>query len=149
MKQYYSYEEFKRDTLTLLKSIKNFEPQAVVGVARGGLMLSHALAEGMSIREVQTLRTELYDGSEKRHELTLYGVCEFSEKKRVLVVDDIADSGETLECVMGHLERNFPEVEFKSLTLFYKKTSSYEPHFWVNEATEWIDFFWEADFRDS
>lgn len=149
MKQYYSYEEFKKDTLTLLKSIKNFEPQAVVGVARGGLTLSHALAEGMSIREVQTLRTELYDGSEKRHELTLYGVCEFSEKKRVLVVDDIADSGETLECVMGHLERNFPEVEFKSLALFYKKTSSYEPHFWVNEATEWIDFFWEADFRDS
>lgn len=147
MKQYYSYEEFKKDTLALLKSTKNFEPQAVVGVARGGLTLSHALAEGMNVREVQTLRTELYDESEKREKLTLYGVCDFSEKKRALVVDDIADSGETLVRVMEYLERNFPEIEFKSATLFYKKTSSYEPHFWVNEATEWIDFFWEADFR--
>lgn len=146
MKQYYSYEDFKRDTLSLLKETKHFKPEAIVGIARGGLTLSHVLAEGMDIRKVQTIRTELYDKSSKREELTLFGSCEFNGERRVLVVDDIADSGETLEIIMKHLSQSFPEIEFKSATLFYKKTSKYEPHFWISEAHNWIEFFWEADF---
>lgn len=147
MKQYYSYDEFKEDTHKLLKMTRGFQAEAIVGIARGGLTLAHTLAEGLSLRDVQTLRTELYDKSEKRESLTLFGSCEFGDKRRVLVVDDIADSGETLSQVMRHLKQSYPNIEFQSATLFYKKTSTYEPHFWVNEAKEWIDFFWEADFR--
>lgn len=66
--------------------------------------------------------------------------------KKVLVVDDIADSGDTLEAVMEYLEKKYEDIEFVSCTLFYKKTSLYEPHFWINEADDWIDFFWERDF---
>ncbi len=120
---------------------------AIVGVARGGLCLSHCVAEGLNIRNVQTLRTELYDGSSKRKEIYLFGSCDFSDVKKVLVVDDIADSGETLQAVMDYLEINFKNVEFQSATLFYKKSSSYEPHFWINEAKNWIEFFWEKDFE--
>jgi len=120
---------------------------AIIGVARGGLCLCHCLAEGLNIRNVQTLRTELYDGSSKRSEISLFGACNFSGVKKVLVVDDIADSGETLQAVMYHLETSFKDVEFQSATLFYKKSSSYEPHFWINEAKNWIEFFWEKDFE--
>lgn len=147
MKRYYPYDELKEDTLKLLEMTQAFQAEAIVGIARGGLTLAHALAEGLNLRDVQTLRTELYDKSEKRESLALFGSCDFGEKRRVLVVDDIADSGETLSQVMQRLEQNHPNVEFQSVTLFYKKTSIYEPHFWVKEAKEWIDFFWEADFR--
>ena len=146
MKQYYSYENFTKDTNTLIDMIEDFSPQAIVGIARGGLTLSHALAEGMDIREVQTIRTELYDATCKRDELTLFGSCDFVDKQRVLVVDDISDSGETLDVIMQHFKEQFPEIEFKSATLFYKKTSKYEPDFWINEAHNWIEFFWEKDF---
>jgi xanthine phosphoribosyltransferase len=147
LKQYYPYESFKNDTRTLLKRLKTFKPEAIVGIARGGLSLSHALAEGMNIREVETVRTELYDGSAKREELTLYGECNLVGKQRVLVADDIADSGETLFVVMKHLKERFPEIEFQSATLFYKTSSKYEPDFWINEAHNWIEFFWEVDFK--
>ncbi|MBA1433192.1 MAG: phosphoribosyltransferase, partial [Epsilonproteobacteria bacterium] len=80
-----------------------------------------------------------------REELTLFGECSF-KAKRVLVVDDIADSGETLRFIMEYLAKNFPNIEFKSATLFYKSTSCYEPDFWINEANAWIEFFWEKDF---
>ena len=146
MKQYYSYEEFRSDTNKLINRMQTFQPESIVGIARGGLTLSHAIAEGLDLREVQTLRTELYDDSCKRDELTLFGSCDFVNKRRVLVVDDIADSGETLEVIMKHLEKNFPAIEFQSATLFYKSTSVYEPHFWINEAHNWIEFFWEKDF---
>jgi len=145
--KYYAYEEFKNDTLTLIQRVKSFDAEAIVGVARGGLTLVHAIAEGLELREVHTLRTELYDGDAKRSEITLYESCELGHLKRVLVLDDIADSGETLQVIMKHLREKYINVEFKAATLFYKKTSLYEPHFWINEADDWIEFFWERDFK--
>jgi xanthine phosphoribosyltransferase len=147
--KYYAYESFKKDTNKLIQIVENFQPQTIVGIARGGLTLAHCMAEGMDIREVQTLRTELYDKTCKRDELTIFDSCAFGDVTRVLVVDDISDSGETLDAIMKHLSAKYSNIEFKSATLFYKKTSIYEPHFWVNEADEWIDFFWERDFKSS
>ncbi len=146
MKVYYGYEAFKNDTNILKAQVAAFSPEVIVAIARGGLTLAHALAEGLGLRDVQSLRTELYDGSVRRSEIALFGSCDFREKQRVLVVDDIADSGETLKAVMEYLEQNYRGVEFQAATLFYKRSSSYEPHFWVNEAHTWIEFFWEADF---
>ena len=146
--KYYPYEDFKKDTKSLINRVKDFQADAIVGVARGGLTLAHSIAEGLNIREVQTLRTELYDETCKRDELSVFDTCSFNGVKKVLVVDDIADSGETLFAVMKYLQDKYSEVEFKSATLFYKKTSVYEPHYWINEADEWIDFFWERDFKN-
>ena len=146
--KYYAYEEFKKDTNQLIKLIKKeFKPQAIVAIARGGLTLAHSLAEGLEIREIQTLRTELYDNSCKRDSLTIFDTCSFLELEKILVVDDIADSGETLDAVMSHLKNKYKDIEFKSATLFYKKSSIYQPDFWVREAVEWIDFFWEKDYK--
>ena len=145
MKQYYAYENFRDDTKELIKVVKIFQPEAILAIARGGYTLSHAMAEGLDIRDVQSIRTELYDKECKREELTLFGECSF-KAKRVLVLDDIADSGETLAFIMKYLQKQFPDVIFKSATLFYKKTSIYEPDFWINEANAWIEFFWEKDF---
>jgi len=144
--KYYSYENFKNDTKILIEKVRDYNFEAIVTVARGGLTLSHAMSEGLDIRQVQSIRTELYDKSKKRENITIFGRCEFKNIKRVLVVDDISDSGDTLSAIMNYLNEEFKDIEFKSATLFYKKTSIYEPHFWINEADGWIDFFWERDF---
>ncbi|WP_457745197.1 phosphoribosyltransferase [Sulfurimonas sp.] len=147
MKYYYSYDAFKNDTNELIKRVKPYQAQTILAIARGGLTLSHCMAEGLEIRDVQSIRTELYDKDCKRSELTLFGECLFQEHiTKVLVVDDIADSGETLDFIMKYLRKNFPQIEFQSCSLFYKKTSVYEPDFWINEASKWIEFFWEKDF---
>ncbi|WP_457748705.1 phosphoribosyltransferase [Sulfurimonas sp.] len=146
MKRYYSYENFRNDTCKLIAEVKSFEPEAIVAIARGGLSLSHCMAEGLNIRDVQSIRTELYDKEHKREHLSLFGECHLKDVQRVLVVDDIADSGDTFAFIMKYLQKNFPEVSFHSCALFYKKTSQYEPDFWINEADAWIEFFWEKDF---
>lgn len=144
--KYYSYDNFKNDTNSLIAQVKSHKFDAIVAIARGGLTISHAMAEGLNIRDVQSIRTELYDKTIKRETISIFGTCQFEDVKRVLVVDDIADSGETLIAVMQHLKSEFQNIEFKSATLFYKKTSVYEPDFWVKEAKQWIEFFWEKDF---
>jgi len=144
--KYYPYEEFKNDTNLLVDKIAPFNPDAIVAIARGGLTLAHAISQGLDIRKVETLRTELYDGDQKREVISIEGECVLENCARVIVVDDIADSGETLYAVMQELQKRFPLISFESATLFYKKTASIEPNYWIKEADEWIDFFWERDF---
>ena len=145
--KYYGYDEFKKDTNTLVSQMKEFDPQCVVGIARGGLILSHCIAEGLGIRDVQSLRTELYDDMQKRDKISVFNTTKFKKNvKRVMVVDDIADSGDTLKAVLDELKSKNKDIEFKAATLFYKRTSVHKPEYWINEAHEWIEFFWEKDF---
>jgi xanthine phosphoribosyltransferase len=147
LKQYYSYDNFRCDTKKLIKRVEPLQADSILAIARGGMTLSHAMAEGLGIRDVQSIRTELYDNDCKRSELTLFGECIFKQDiKKVLVVDDIADSGETLEFIMRYLMQNFKDIAFESCTLFYKTTAVYEPDYWIHEADAWIEFFWEKDF---
>ncbi|ABB43676.1 Phosphoribosyltransferase [Sulfurimonas denitrificans DSM 1251] len=146
--KYYNYETFKNDTNKLLLLLREHDFEAIVTVARGGFTLAHAVSQGLNIRDVQSIRTELYDKDKKREKIKLFQKCDFRNLKRVLLLDDISDSGETLSAVMGYLKEEFKEIEFKSATLFYKKTSMYEPDFWINEVDDWIDFFWERDFLE-
>ena len=147
--KYYSYENFKNDTNDLISKLRASDFDSIIAIARGGLILSHAVAEGLNIRDVQSIRTELYDSTCKRDALSIFGTCELKSSKKVLVLDDISDSGDTLKAVMNELQTDFKDVKFTSATLFYKKTSIYEPDIWINEAKEWIDFFWERDFQNS
>ena len=145
--KYYSYDEFVKDVHILINRCSIFEPEVIVGIARGGLTLAHSMAEGMDIREVETLRTELYDKSCKRDSISIFGECNLSKAKKVLIVDDIADSGETLDAIVKQLKYQHKDIEFLVATIFYKKTSIYQPDVWINEATELIEFFWEKDFK--
>jgi len=145
-KIYYDYETFKHDTRTLLQTLpKEFD--AIVAISRGGLTLAQAIAESLNIRDLQTIQTQLYDQTQKRQTITIVDNTSLAQNyTKVLVVDDIADSGETLKEVMTHLQKRYPHIVFKSTTLFYKHTSVYEPTYWVKEANAWIEFFWEVDF---
>ena len=144
--KYYSYENFKIDTNKLIKQVRSLEADSIIGIARGGLTLAHCMAEGLNIRNVQTLRTQLYDDKTKREKITIYNDCNLIDVKKVLVVDDISDSGETFDAIMNELSNKYKDIEFISVALFYKKTSIYKPNFWINDADEWIEFFWEKDF---
>jgi len=147
--KYYAYNDFKNDTNILINKLKNYNFDSIIAIARGGLTLSHTVAEGLNIRNTQSIRSELYDSTCKRDTLSVFGKCELTSSKKVLVLDDIADSGDTLKTVMHKLKKDFEDVEFICATLFYKKTSVYEPDIWINEAKEWIDFFWERDFTQT
>ena len=142
----YTYNECINDTKKLIQRLEN-DIDTIVAVARGGLTLAHLLSEALNIRNVQSIGTELYDGMEKRETITIKGECDFSKSKNILIVDDIADSGETLKALYNHFTLANPLLHFKTATLFYKKSSVFEPDYWVREAEGWIDFFWEVDLR--
>lgn len=143
---YYSYDRFKNDVTVLAELCCAYDAEAVVGVARGGVTFAHALSMALDIRNLQTIRTESYDDSVQRDTIIISGALELTGIKRVLIADDIVDSGKTLSALLPYLARSYPDVEFKTISLFYKPDALVQPDFTLYEATDWIDFFWERDF---
>jgi len=142
--RYYSPKEFLEDTKKLSVIIKKFDPQVIVPIARGGLTLAHYLSELLDIRDVFCINSIGYDGEKKLDSVKVFNTPKI-DKKRVLVVDDIADSGDTLKAVLDSIMIKNPHCEIKTATLFYKKSSVVQPDFTVCEATEWIEYFWNKE----
>jgi len=65
--------------------------------------------------------------------------------KKVVLIDDIVDSGESMVEILKILKAQYPHCEFKIATIFYKQTALIQPDFTVKEAKNWIEFFWEVD----
>ena len=144
-KLHYTYDLFITDTKFLIEKAKYFNPEIILAVARGGLTLSHFIAQAMNIRNLFSLNSIHYNDATKLDTFDIFNIPDLSNAKRVLIVDDIVDSGETMVEILKILNDKFPNIEFKIATLFYKKSALIQPDFSVKEANCWIDFFWEAD----
>ncbi len=142
---YYRFDEFKEDIERFSRQLGAYKPDIIVAIARGGVTFGHFLSEKLNLRALYTLNSIHYDGTIKRDDILLCNIPEIPPDSKVLVVDDIVDSGDTMQEVMTTLRRIYPESDFKSGALFYKKSASFIPDFKVREADRWIHFFWNKD----
>ncbi|EAC1562158.1 phosphoribosyltransferase [Campylobacter coli] len=141
---FYSYEEFKEDVKILAKEIKeDFNPDALLAIARGGMSLGHSLAVALQTRKLFALNSIHYDDTKKLDTIEIFNIPDLSKYKKILLIDDIVDSGESLAEIKKVLLEKFPHIELKAATIFYKKTALLEPEFKVKEAKEWVEFYWD------
>ncbi|AHJ13607.1 phosphoribosyltransferase [Sulfurospirillum multivorans] len=141
--RYYSYEEFKEDVNTLAKEIKPYNPDVILAVARGGMTLGHFLAEALEMRNLYAINSVHYEETRKLDTIKIFNIPDLSKAKRVVIVDDIIDSGETMIEIERVLGAKYPDVDFKIAAVFYKEKALLRPDFAAREATEWIEFFWD------
>ena len=146
---YYSYENFRTDIRELSGKCEDFNADTVVAIARGGMTVGHALCMALNIRNLQSIRCESYDHNTQRESLIVNEACDFKHSKRVLIVDDIVDSGKTLDTLIPILQKRYPSILFSTATLFTKSKALVQPTYSLHEAHDWIDFFWERDFLKS
>ena len=146
---YYSYDEFVIDTKKLVKLSNGFEADTLLAIARGGLTLGHAFSQAVDNRRLFAINSILYEKDQKGQSCEIFNTPELKDAKRVLILDDIVDSGQTIQEVLSHLKKCFPHVEFKIASLFYKPSALIQPDFSVHEAKDWIEFFWEKDFQET
>ncbi|PIF04329.1 MAG: nicotinate phosphoribosyltransferase [Arcobacter sp.] len=144
-KVYYSYENCIKDCKVLLPQIREYNADALIAIARGGLVLGHLLSEALETREVYSLNSIHYDGCTKLETFEIFNIPNLSRKHKIVLVDDIVDSGESMVEILKILQEKYPHCEFKIATLFYKPTALLQPDFTVKEAKDWIEFFWEVD----
>jgi xanthine phosphoribosyltransferase len=144
-KEYYSYKDFVADARILLEDIELYQPDALIAVARGGMALAQLIGEAMDTREVYSVNSILYEGTVKLDHCKVFNIPNLENRKKVVLIDDIVDSGESMKHIIAKMQNLYPNCEFKIATIFYKPSACLQPDFTVKEAKNWIEFFWEVD----
>ena len=141
---FYSYDEFAVDVKRMAKQIKDeFDPEVILAVARGGLTLGHSLAVALENRNLFTLNSIHYEDTNKLDTIQIFNVPDLSKYTKILLVDDIIDSGESMVEIKRELLKRYQNLDIKIATVFYKEKALLLPEFKVKEAHDWVEFFWD------
>lgn len=143
-KQYYAYSELLVDSKKLINRLDE-RYDAILAVARGGMTFAHLLSEGLDIRDVNIVKVASYDDTVQRNSVTISDLPQLDENKRYLIIEDIVDSGKSMKALSFDLQKHYPNLNYDVAALFYKQTACYTPKYYLHEANDWIEFFWEAD----
>jgi len=140
-----SWNEVDRLCRSLAEKIRGkFAPDLIVGISRGGFPVARILCDELGVRRLASLQIEYYSspGKTKKKPVLLYPLNADVKGKRVLIVDDVADRGESLKLAKKHVsERGAKEI--KLATIHYKPWSTVVPDFYVKEVKSWIVYPWE------
>ena len=124
----------------------DYRPDMLLSIARGGLVVGGALAYALDVKNTFTMNVEFYVGVDERLPvpMILPPVPELVDldEARVLVVDDVADTGRTLALVKDFCAGSVGETR---VAVLYEKPRSVVRCEYVWRRTDrWIDFPWSA-----
>lgn len=121
-------------------------PDIVVAVARGGLTVAGALAYALGVKNCGAINVEFYTGVDARLEVPVVlppslNVLDVTGLK-VLVADDVADTGHTLRLVSEVLAQHVAET--RTAVLYHKPHSVIVPTYAWKRTDAWINFPWSV-----
>lgn len=123
-----------------------FEPDVVVAIARGGLLLAGAIAYALNVKSCGALNAEFYTGVDERLDEPII-LAPFLDEvslngKKVLLTDDVSDSGRTLKMVLDLLIAAGADV--RTVCLYSKPATVLEPDYVWRKTSRWIAFPWSS-----
>jgi hypoxanthine phosphoribosyltransferase len=124
-----------------------FEPDIVLGIARGGLLVAGAISYALGVKNTFTMNVEFYTGVDERLAMPMIlppvpDLVDLAEA-RVLIADDVADTGQTVALVKDFLAGRVGETR---IAVLYEKPQSQVKCEYVWRRTDrWIVFPWSAE----
>jgi uncharacterized protein len=123
-----------------------YRPDIVLAIARGGLLVAGSVAYALDVKNTFTMNVEFYTGIDERLDVPMIlppvpELVDFAET-RVLIADDVADTGATLALVKGFCDGKVAEV--RCAVLYEKPRSSVRCEYVWRRTDRWIDFPWSA-----
>jgi len=141
-----SWDEIISLTKKLAEKIKEseFKPDILVGMIRGGLVPVRILSTELKCNDVYCLRAKYaHKGKSKTREVRIIlGLNVDLTGKKILLVDEIADSGETLKLIKDYLAFFNPK-EIKTAVIHFKHSSIIVPDYFVETVDKWVQYPWE------
>jgi len=156
-KVYVTANELLKDAFQLTRNIVDdgFRPTAMIALWRGGTPIGIGIHEGLSYLGINAkhfaLRTSYYDDNNERKDsvqidqIDIFG-RQLSKDDRLLLVDDVFDSGNTLQAVIDKIhsdsEYDTPQ-DIRIATSYYKPSKNQtkiKPDYYLHETEEWVVF---------
>ena len=156
-----SAQDLLEDSIELgIKVLESgFDPTMIIAIWRGGTPVGMALQETLAYCGVTSddiaIRTSSYTGVDQRGHVAVHGLNYIIKKichdDRVLIVDDVFDTGNTIKAVIEELGRrargNTPD-DIRIAVPWYKperNETDITPEYFIRETGEWLVFPHELD----
>ncbi|MBV9594400.1 MAG: phosphoribosyltransferase [Actinobacteria bacterium] len=140
---------FGRATRELAQQIADddYRPDLVLSIARGGLFTAGALGYALNVKNLHVMNVKFYTGVDQRLDMPVVlppvpDPVDLSGA-RVLVADDVADTGATLRLVEEFCARHVAEV--RCAVIYEKPRSSVRCEYVWRHTDRWINFPWSVD----
>lgn len=147
---YVSWEATGKYMVDLAKSIirqgKTFD--RIIALAKGGLTWSRMLSDYIAVERLSSIQISFYDNiaKTKRSPVIIQSLPISIHGEKVLIFDDIADSGETLTLATTYAKQHGAK-DITTATLAVKKWTKTLPDFYAFTSSEWI--IWPYEVRET
>ena len=135
-----SWSEVQRLCLRLANLIResDYQPDIVVAIGRGGFVPARLLCDYLDLMALTSIKIEHYlSGSTKQEQAVIrYPLCTSIKNLRVLLVDDVNDSGDTLDVAIQHLD-NFQPQEVRTAVMHHKTSTHFMVDYQAKKITKW------------
>lgn len=120
---------------------QNSQFDRIITLAKGGWPLTRSLVDFLDVKEVASIGVKFYAGINKRlSKPQIYQDIPVNiAGEKVLLFDDVADTGESLKFVQSYLLKK-GVAAVQTAALFYKPHSVLKPDFYGAETSAWIIF---------
>lgn len=123
-----------------------YRPRIILGIARGGLLPAAAIAYALDVKNVFMMSVEFYTGVDERLDFPvmlppLLNAVDIAGA-RLLVVDDVADTGGTLKLVQDFCAQHVADV--RCAVLYEKPRSVVKCEYVWRRTAHWVNFPWSA-----
>ncbi len=140
-----TWDEIVEWSWQLAKRIEEagYVPDVIVGIARGGLVPARLLCDFLNVENFLSIQSQHWTEAAKVSEKAL---IKFPYKVdlsglRVLIVDDIVDTGDSMILAKEFVEKNWNPKEVKLAALQWISTvAKIKPDFYAIEVREWVWF---------
>lgn len=118
-----------------------YQPDVIIGIARGGVTPARLLCDYLGVMDLLTIKVEHWVETAGHLEdaVVKYPFTVNLEKKKVLLVDDICDTGRSIIVSKEYIEKNNKPEQLRVATMQYiKPVAKFVPDYYVDEVVEWV-----------
>ncbi|MFT7598981.1 MAG: hypoxanthine phosphoribosyltransferase [Acidimicrobiales bacterium] len=124
-----------------------FRPDMILAIARGGLFAAGSLGYALSVKNLYVMNLEFYSGVDDRLEVPVM-LPPYMDKvdltdAKILVADDVADTGHTLKAVHDYCQDVV--AESRTAVLYEKSHSLVKCDYIWKQTDQWINFPWSTE----
>lgn len=123
------------------------ENTLILGIARGGLIPAQYLAYAMDNRNLEIISSRLYDNmtiNADNHSISGLEKINLNDYKNVIIVDDIYDTGTTIERITNKIKEEAPEINIIRTVCFTQQPNVGNVYYGEALNGEWVIFPWDV-----
>jgi hypoxanthine phosphoribosyltransferase len=115
-----------------------YRPDVVVAIGRGGYVPARVLCDYFDVMDLASIKLEHYHATERQASVQVkYPLAADLTDRRVLVVDDVSDTGETFEAAIEHVYGHSRPADVRTAALHHKQVSRFVPDYYAEKVTRW------------